>query len=293
MKANHSKAIIALFASTILWGSAGVIMKMSLQSIGTYYLLAFRFALAALLLLLVFRKKIRHISKKTWKMGSLMGILMYFEFLFFTIGLNYTTASKSSFIIGAYVILVPLAYIIVNRKPPANSSIVAAVVCLIGVSVVLLDDIEGINVGDLIVTISSACYAIHVVVTTRFVKNQDPIHINIVQIVVAAICAVGFAPFMERFPTSVSGTNIISIIYLSIFATIGPYLLSVYGQKYTKTTTAAVILSFECVVGCIAAVLVLRDPLTIRVVIGACIMIMSFLITEIKWVDKMCRKNTK
>ena len=32
-----------------------------------------------------------------------MGIVLYFEFLFFTVGLQYTTSSKSSFIIGSYV----------------------------------------------------------------------------------------------------------------------------------------------------------------------------------------------
>ncbi len=290
MKRNHTRAITALFLSTGLWGSAGVIMKLSLQSMGTYYLLAFRFVLAAALLLLIFGKRLRKISKTTWKYGSLMGVLLYFEFLFFTIGLNYTTASKSSFIIGAYVILVPFAYLLVNRKSPAKSSIVAAIVCLVGVTVVLLDDISGINIGDWIVCISSTCYAIHVVVTARFVKNQDPININIVQISIGAVCSILIAPFMESFPTVITTTNMINISYLAVFATICPYLLSVYGQKYTKTTTAAVILSFECVVGCIVAVVVLHDPLSVRVVTGALIMIASFMITEIPCFNKKYSK---
>lgn len=278
---HHNKAIFALFLSTVLWGSAGVIMKLSLNSIGPYYLLAFRFATAALILLLLFRKRIPKISWRTWKIGSFMGVLLYFEFLFFTIGLKYTTASKSGFILGAYVILVPVVYFIVNRKSPAKSSMLASFVCLIGVALVVLDDWSGINIGDLIVSISSACYAIHVVLTAKVVKNQDPIEINIVQISIAALIAIGIAPFMENFPAKITDTNVISISYLAVAATICPYLLSVYGQKYTKTTTAAVILSFECVIGCIAAVLVLHDPLTFRVVLGATIMVSSFLITEV------------
>lgn len=293
MKNNHTKAVVALFVSTILWGSAGVIMKISLDSMGPYYLLAFRFFVAAAILLLLFVKRLRHIRKRTWKIGSLLGVLLYFEFLFFTIGLQYTTASKSAFIIGAYVILVPLAYVIVNRKAPANSSIVAAFVCLIGVALVVLDDWSAINIGDMIVAISSACYAFHVVLTAKFVKQEDPIAINIVQIGAGALAAVAVAPFMETFPTHITGTNVLAVVYLAIAATICPYLLSVYGQKYTKTTTAAVILSFECVVGCIAAVLVLGDTLTLRVVLGACVMVLSFLITEVNIRNKKHRIATK
>ena len=278
---KHTKAIIALFVATSLWGSAGVIMKLSLESVGPYYFLAFRFLLAAALLAIFFIKRLPHINTKTWKIGGLMGTLLYFEFLFYTIGIQFTTVSKASFIIGASVILVPFAYLIINRKLPAKSSIVAAFVCIIGLGFVVLDDLSAINIGDLIVSISTTCYGFHLVLTARFVKDHDPIDINIVQIGIAAICALLIAPIMESFPTKITINNIFSVVYLSVAATICPYLLSVYGQKYTKTTMGAIILSFECVVGCITGVLILHDPLTPRVVLGAMIMVGSFLITEI------------
>ena len=279
---NHRKAVIALFVSTVLWGSAGVVMKVNLDSIGPYYLLGIRFVVATVIMLTVFIKRIPRISIRTWKIGGLIGILLYLEFLFYTLGLQYTSASKSSFILGAYVILVPLSYLLVNHKFPAFSSIVASFVCLIGVGFVVLDDWNAINIGDFIVALSAICYAFHVVLTAKLVKGQDPININIVQITAATICAIVVAPCMESFPTHISQGTFLSIVYLAIAATICPYLLSVYGQKYTKTTTAAVILSFECVVGCIAAVLVLHDKLTARMVLGASIMVGSFLITEVK-----------
>ena len=288
---KHKKAIIALFTSTILWGSAGVVMKVSLNNIGPFYLLAFRFLAAAIILLGIFLKRVPKISKRTWKIGGLIGILLYLEFLFYTLGLQYTTASKSSFIIGAYVILVPIAYLLVNQKSPAQSSIVAAFVCMIGVGFVVLDDWDAINIGDLIVGLSAICYAFHVVLTARLVKGHDPIDVNIVQITSAALCAIIMAPCMETFPSQIQQETIISIVYLAIAATICPYLLSVYGQKYTKTTTAAVILSFECVVGCIAAVLVLNDKLTQKMILGAFIMVASFLITEVKIFNRNDQKS--
>ena len=77
-----------------------------------------------------------------------------------------------------------------------------------------------------------------------------------------------------------SGMNIGSIAYLAVFCTVVPYLLSVFGQKYVKTSTSGVILSFESVFGCILSILSLGEHPGVRFVIGAMLMMCSFLIVE-------------
>lgn len=279
-QSKHKKAIGALLLSSLLWGAAYVVMKSSLDSITPFYLLGMRFGLSAIVLCMVFYKKVRHISKKVWKNGAFMGILLYIEFLFFTLGLQYTTATKSSFIIGAYVILIPLVYFIVNRRRPGMNSVIASFVCLVGLAFVMLDGVTGMNKGDLITCISSVGYAFHIVLTTKYVKNEDPIALNIVQILVAGVLALVVAMIVEPVPTSFSIREGSNLAYLAIGGTILPYLLSVYGQKYTKTTTAAILLSFESVFGCILAILILGDTLTLRFVIGATLILSSFIVSE-------------
>ena len=282
-KKMYRNALLALFLATVFWGSAGVVMKMLLTKFTPYNLLAYRFFLAAFFLILVFHKRLRQMTKRTFLIGGLMGIVLYLEFLVFTIGLQYTTASKSTFIIGAYVILVPFAYIIINRRLPKKSSFFGAFLCLVGVMFVLFSDFNTINKGDFITFFSAAAYAVHVVLTAKVVKKEDPIVLNILQISVAAAFAVVVALLLQETPKNLVVGDISGIFYLAIVATIFPYLLSVFGQKYVKTTTAAIILSFESVVGCVTAVLILHEAFTWRMGIGAVLIVGSLLITEVKW----------
>lgn len=290
-KENYVKALLALFLSTIFWGSAGVVMKLSLDNISPHYLLAFRFGIAALVMLIVFHKQLGHIGKRTFKIGAIMGIILYIEFAFYTYGLQFTTATKSNFIIGAYVILVPFAYLIINRKWPGKSSFFGALICLVGIAFVLLDDFTAINKGDLITMVSSAGYAAHVVVTAKYVKHEDPIQLNIMQITTGAVIALVVAISSGPVPIEFMAKEGASFLYLGIGCTIMPYLLSVYGQQYVKTTTAAIILSFESVVGCVMAILVLNETLTPQLVFGAILIVGSLLITEVDY-KKIFQKIT-
>ena len=246
-------AIFALFLAAFTWGSAFCVLKDTLENVSPIWLLAFRFLLAGIIMTLVCIPRMKKMSIRTLKRGIIMGIVLYFEFLFFTVGLQYTTSSKSSFIIGSYVAILPLIYWVIRGKKPQRADILAALVCIVGLGFILLGSFDGVNKGDLISLLSAVCYAIHIVVTGIFAREED-----------------GF----------LSGMNIGSIAYLAVFCTVVPYLLSVFGQKYVKTSTSGVILSFESVFGCILSILILGEHPGVRFVIGAMLMMCSFLIVE-------------
>ncbi len=117
-------------------------------------------------------------SIRTLKRGIIMGIVLYFEFLFFTVGLQYTTSSKSSFIIGSYVAILPLIYWVIRGKKPQRADILAALVCIVGLGFILLGSFDGVNKGDLISLLSAVCYAIHIVVTGIFCKGRGRLSVK-------------------------------------------------------------------------------------------------------------------
>ena len=254
-------AIFALFLAAFTWGSAFCVLKDTLENVSPIWLLAFRFLLAGIIMTLVCIPRMKKMSIRTLKRGIIMGIVLYFEFLFFTVGLQYTTSSKSSFIIGSYVAILPLIYWVIRGKKPQRADILAALVCIVGLGFILLGSFDGVNKGDLISLLSAVCYAIHIVVTGIFAREEDGFLLNMLQI-------------------GTSGMNIGSIAYLAVFCTVVPYLLSVFGQKYVKTSTSGVILSFESVFGCILSILILGEHPGVRFVIGAMLMMCSFLIVE-------------
>ena len=169
---KKSMAIFALFLAAFTWGSAFCVLKDTLENVSPIWLLASRFLLAGIIMTLVCIPRMKKMSIRTLKRGIIMGIVLYFEFLFFTVGLQYTTSSKSSFIIGSYVAILPLIYWVIRGKKPQRADILAALVCIVGLGFILLGSFDGVNKGDLISLLSAVCYAIHIVVTGIFAREE-------------------------------------------------------------------------------------------------------------------------
>ena len=278
---NHILGIIALFLAALTWGSAFVFMKSGVEAFSPEWLLGLRFGMAGLLLNLICINKWKEVNRKILKHGIWMGIILYFEFYFFALGIQYTTASKSSFIVAAYIAFVPLAYWIIRRKRPENRDITASLVCLAGAAFILFDGTGGIlNKGDLLTLFCTVFYAVHVVYGGVYAREESPLLLNMIQIGTSGIIALIAALISGPVPVRVSAGSLWGVVYLAVVSTIIPYLLSLYGQAHVRTATSAVILSFESVFGCLTSVIILKEHISLRFVLGAAIIMTALLISE-------------
>ena len=119
--------IVALFLAAFAWGSAYTVMKSNPEIFPAMWLLGIRFAIAGALMAVICLPKWKELDKQTVCHGVWMGMLLYMEFFFFTVGIQYTTASRSAFVVAAYIIFVPGAYWLVFRKRPGKLDVAASV----------------------------------------------------------------------------------------------------------------------------------------------------------------------
>ncbi|HID01398.1 MAG TPA: EamA family transporter, partial [Piscirickettsiaceae bacterium] len=114
------KAEMVLLGITAIWGFTFPAMKVSLDYISPILFLAYRFGIASLLMLLIYRNKV--LRRDTFKEGFILGTTLFFGHGFQIIGLKYTTASNSAFITSLYVVFTPfVAYLILREKiKPGN-----------------------------------------------------------------------------------------------------------------------------------------------------------------------------
>ena len=111
-------ASIGLIITAAIWGFAFVVVKDSLDYIGSFYMVAIRFSIAAIGMGLIFFKKIKLIDKKHLVMGAVTGFFLYFAYIVQTVGCFYTTAGKNAFLTTVYVILIPLiAWPLYKKRP--------------------------------------------------------------------------------------------------------------------------------------------------------------------------------
>jgi len=273
---------LALFSAALLWGVSFVMMKNILDNISPLYILAFRFTGATLILLPFCAKRLKNIDKSYLKGGLLMGVALFLAYAFQTYGLRYTTPGKNAFLTSIYCVITPFLYWIYIKKKPDKFNWIAAFVCIIGIALITFYGSLIVALGDALTLICGFFFALHIVISARFVKNRDPLILAILQFATVAILTTIGAILFESAPTVVTSTDILSVVFLTFVCTAGCLLLQAFGQKYTPPSQSAVILTFESVFGAMASVILMYEILTPRLTIGFALTFFAVLISETK-----------
>lgn len=281
---NIIPARISLVCAPLIWGISFVFVKDITSVIGTNLLLAIRFISASLLLSLVYHKKLRMLNPGYIVNGAVIGALLYAAYSFQTYGIKYTTPGKNAFITGTYVVLVPFIHWIISKKRPTLFNLLAALLSIMGIGAVSLDSgFDSINIGDILTLVCGVFFAIHIVFVNRFTENKDPFLLTIVQFAFSGIFAgIGCLFTHEGFYAVPGAGDIITIIYLAVLCTAVALLMQTYGQKYTPPALASVILCLESAFGFLFSVIMGREQLTVKLVIGFLLVFLATLICEVR-----------
>jgi drug/metabolite transporter (DMT)-like permease len=87
-------------------------------------------------------------------------------------GIQYTTVGKSGFLTTLYVVFTPLFALFLGRKIKWNGW-VAAVLALVGMFFICIEKNEPLNVGDLLIIISSVFFGVQMVAVDKFVFRKN------------------------------------------------------------------------------------------------------------------------
>ena len=271
-----------LLITAIVWGSGFVVTAIALEYLTAYQVMAGRFILAAMILSLLFGKKFKTFTKSViWK-GAILGTILYIGFALQTVGLEYTTPSKNAFLTAVNVVIVPLiAYMVYKRKVDRYETI-GAIITLIGIGFLSLQGSMTINIGDALSLACAVAFAFDIFYTNHFVKKEDALSLTIVQFITASFIAVIAVFIQGDIPTTFEKEALYSIIYLAVFSTTIAYVCQNIAFQYTTATKGAIILSLESFFGMLLSVLFLHEVLTGRMIIGAALIMIAILITELK-----------
>ena len=272
----------------ILWGMGFVTVKIGLNAgMNTFYLMWLRFLGSFVLLSILFRKKIKKVSKDDLKAGVILGIIQYFGYVFQTYGAAHTTVGKNDFFTAINVIIVPYIFWMLNKKRPDIFSFSASIICLIGVGIMSLDsnlNFTHLNKGDVMTIISAFFFALQVAYTGYFGRKVHPMNLVLLQMLVGGLLFAGtqFATSGLREVIPLHGETLMAIIYAVVFSTAIPMLLQIYCQRLTTATRASILMSTESMFAPIFAFLVLGEMMTLRVALGAVFILFSVVVSETK-----------
>lgn len=274
-------ANIGLLYATITWGSTFIVIKDGLNGVTPAVLVAFRFGIAALIMmcgLLLMKKRIF----ENIKYGIIMGGILWITVMLQTVGLKYTKASNSAFITGLFVLFVPLfAYFLFKSKPSIIKA-AATIMAVIGLWI-LTGGISEINMGDVLTLLTAVGVAFHVVAAEKIMqKNINPFVLNFQQIFVTGILAFIYSIAMGEKLVVTNDRSMWCIIYLALIPTISAYVIQLIAQKYTSSVDVAIIFSMESVFGAVFAWSIGGEKVTGAGIVGGVIIVAAMLISELK-----------
>lgn len=283
---NKRKSFLAdmsLLIVAIFWGGGFIAVKGALDSVTPFYMMAMRFSISVIIMLFIFRKKVKLITKNELRGGTLVGLLLFLGFTAQTIGMQYTTAGKNAFLTGTNVVIVPFLYWIISKKRPDKYSLISAFLCFVGIGMLTLDGGIRLGLGDTLTLICAVFFAGHIVSVGFFTEKGDAISLVIIQLGAAAVFSIIAALIFEPVPQSLNTDTIFAIGYLAIFSTMIAFIIQNVAQKYTTSTHAAIILCLESVFGSILSVIVLNEIFTSKMVLGCLTIFIAIITTETKW----------
>ncbi|WP_297514310.1 DMT family transporter [Thermococcus sp.] len=259
------RAELILLTITAMWGFTFPAMKVSLDYLPPILFLAYRFGIASLLMLILFRSKV--LRKETLREGFLLGLTLFFGHSFQIVGLKYTTASNSAFITSLYVVFTPfIAYFLLGERVKARD-VLSLAIALTGLYLIS-GGMSGVNYGDLLTALCAVSFAFQIVLVQRF-GEKDYLSLAFWQIfwnfIFSLIFALAFEPKVlprELLPW-------LGLLYTAVFGTVVAFTLQVKYQKHTTAYKAALIYSMEPIFGSLSAFLILGERFTKRALAGA------------------------
>lgn len=282
MTDDHStwRADLALAFVTLIWGATFTVVKQALADCSTLLFLGLRFTLATLALALVFRK--RAIERGLALRGGLIaGTFLFIGYLFQTLGLRFTTPSKSAFITGLSIVMVPILSAAVYRTIPHPSEILGVGIATAGMALLTLHSLH-IELGDLLTLACALAFAVHIVVIGHYSPLARFESLTFVQILMAAALALSSFWWAEAPRVIWSGQLLVALAVTGLLATALAFGIQVWAQRRTTPTRTALIFALEPVFAWITSFLLTGEMLSARGTVGALLILAGILLVELK-----------
>lgn len=273
---------ILLFIATVIWGSSFFMLKNAIDKYPTYYVLALRFLVGAIILGIIFIKKVITLNHTTIIKGIILGLFLSLAYWFQTIGLKMSTPSKNAFLTATYCIIVPFISWLFFKKKPGAYNIIAGALCVLGIGLISLNKDLSIGRGEILTIISSLFFALQIVFISRYAKKEDMIQLLLAEMLTTGLIftVLSLATESQYYPIKMSFIEFLPILYLIIFATVVAQLFQMLGQKVVPANEASLILSLEAVFGTAFSIIFYKEKLSAQLIAGFVMIFFALIISE-------------
>ena len=260
---------LMLVVCTVIWGGTFPAVKYALEFSSAWLIVAMRFAIAGILFELIFRNAGQKINRLIFLRGVILGLFFFAGFGLQTLGLQYTSSSRSAFLTEALVIIIPVLSFVMSRKRPSLFTMTGAVFVMAGLY--LLTSPAGFvdfNRGDWLTLGCALSFSFYIIGVDLWSTPESRGLLSTVQAFTVALLATPMA-FCEGVRLQPAGGFILAMLYLILPGTIAVVMLQMRYQPQSTPARAGVIFALEPVFAMLYAVVLSFEGFAWRAVLGA------------------------
>jgi drug/metabolite transporter (DMT)-like permease len=284
-------AHLLMLGLVMFWGAMFVVVKDALKFISPQLFNTMRMAIAFACLGAAYQKQWKRLTRRAWLFGAAAGACLAAGFYFQAAGMMYTTATKSAFITGLVVILVPILAVVPQFRP-LNSSVpgwnvwMGALVAFGGIVLLTTPPhtewgllLGSLNRGDLLTLFSALGFA-SLVITLSHAGEIPFTQVAMLQVGFAALFLGVYSLAFEQIFLYSNLQLWISIAVVGVLATAVAFSIQTWAQQILPATHTALLLTLQPLFAWITSFLVLHERLALRQMEGAFLILAGILITE-------------
>jgi drug/metabolite transporter (DMT)-like permease len=286
-------AHLLLIAVVLVWGCTFPLVKSALSDISPLLFNLLRMSLAAAVLLAANHKSLRGLTRAELRLCVTAGLFLALGYSFQTSGLAHTTPSKSAFLTGLVVVLVPILSLIPRVAPrtsPKPSAIVFLGAILAFAGLILLTStpgtgaalLSGMHLGEWLTLLCAIAFAAHLLTLAHAAPQLSARRLGTLQIAFAAVFMLFTLPLGGKPSFHLTPTAILALAITALFATAAAFTIQSWAQQILPPTHTALILTLEPVFAALTSLLFFHERFGPRELLGAALILAGILLAELR-----------
>jgi len=263
-----------------LWGTGFLFGKIAFREMTVAENVFFRFLFACVILVpILIAKGKAFATKDLWWLVAAAAIGVPVQFLMQFKGLQLTTVSHASLIVGTLPVLIALSSTVFLRERLSKSEWIVLLLSPVGVLAIAVSAGRSTQeggptvLGDLLVLLSMCAAAVSILITKHLMTHYDSLQITVWMLNIgAALLFVGiecFVPVRFHFSLAVWGAAAAQ----GLLATASAYLAWNWGLKRIPASRAGVFLNLEPLIGSLLGVTLLHERLRAAAILGGALIL--------------------
>lgn len=309
---RHLRADLLLLLTAAIWGLGFVAQRVGAQHLGPFAFNAVRFGLGTVVLLplllgrggsalgrpepleagtgaradlpaqayLPVRADVPARAGSSWVAGLLAGVAVFVASAFQQAGMSQTTAGKAGFITGLYLVLVPLAGLLLGHRTGIRRWLGAAL-AVAGLYLLSVTEALTMAPGDALVLAGAVCWAGHILVIDRFAHRTDAVALAFVQFAICSLLSLLVAMWSEPAPFAGLVDAWLPVLYGGVLSVGVGYTLQVLAQRAAPAAHAAILMSTEAVFAALGGAILLGEQMTGRGYLGCTLMAVGMVVSQL------------